>query len=127
MISGIIARPVVRQKPTMSQEYQQESSLSVGDPSKHSSVLLEETLCLFKQTKGELFWDGTLGLAGHTIAFLKSNASAHGFCSDQDEAMLEQAKAKLVSAGLIDRVSLQVAGAEQMPLQKMPSTLFSLI
>lgn len=106
---------MVRQKLTMSQEYQQESSLSVSEPAKHSSVLLEETLSLFKQTKGEVFWDGTLGLAGHTIALLKANAAAHGFGSDQDEAMLEQASARLASAGLIDRVSLQVAGAEQMP------------
>lgn len=108
----------------MSQEYQQESSQSVSDPIKHTSVLLNETVSLFKQTKAGVFWDGTLGLAGHSIALLKDNPASIGYCSDQDEAMMEQAKTRLAAAGLTDRVTMQIAGAEQMPFK---DTVFDFI
>lgn len=52
-------------------------------------------------------WDGTLGLAGHLIAYLKKYPQSRALGSDADKEMLRFASKEIQTAGLLDRVTLE--------------------
>ncbi len=75
-------------------------SLEPASPG-HISVLYNEFLA--NSRLGGRLLDGTLGLAGHTIGWLKQNPQGRACGIDQDEAMLAQARRRLEQEGLTQR------------------------
>lgn len=64
---------------------------------KHTSVLLNESLKYMNPTSGEIFVDGTLGGAGHSLAFLKKLLPTGVLIGiDQDKTALKNAENKLL-------------------------------
>lgn len=62
----------------------------------HIPVLLKEILAFFAQQKISVFFDGTLGLAGHAEAILTAHPEIELYLGcDQDKEALELAKKKL--------------------------------
>lgn len=62
----------------------------------HESVLLEEVLIAFSQTKLNVFVDGTLGAGGHSAAILKKHPEIETFLGiDQDPDALKIATKRL--------------------------------
>ncbi|MBE3022200.1 16S rRNA (cytosine(1402)-N(4))-methyltransferase RsmH [Campylobacter sp. 7477a] len=66
--------------------------------SPHVSVLLEEVLDVFKDTKGN-FIDCTLGYGGHSSALLKANSNLNLIACDRDDEAIEFSKKKLSEFG----------------------------
>ena len=64
----------------------------------HKSVLKGEVLALLRGCQS--LYDGTLGLGGHSRAFLDENEGAKLFATDQDEEALNLAKTLLPEASL---------------------------
>lgn len=59
----------------------------------HIPVMLEECLELFKDSKIKVFFDGTLGAAGHAEAILKNHPEIEIYIGcDRDESALDIAK-----------------------------------
>ena len=84
----------------------------------HKSVLLEPVLELFKECRGQEFWDATLGLGGHSLEILRLFETASCFGSDQDSRMLELAQDRFREANLLSRASFQQGGSETFPFKQ---------
>lgn len=72
----------------------------------HKPVLLDECVSLMSpalQGEGAVAVDCTLGLAGHTIAFLKASPNARVIGIDRDEEALGMASERIAGEGLSDR------------------------
>jgi 16S rRNA (cytosine1402-N4)-methyltransferase len=82
----------------------------------HIPVLLREVMQYLKPERGGVYFDGTLGGAGHTRAILESSESSRVVAVDQDAEALEVAKGRL--RGYEGRVRLMRANfadaAEQL-------------
>jgi len=61
----------------------------------HIPVLLKETIDFLAAEKGGVFFDGTLGLAGHSSAILKANPANRLFATDKDKDIIDQARENL--------------------------------
>jgi len=71
----------------------------------HKPVLLDPFLEYSQVEVPEpKLWDGTLGAAGHVIAWLEQNPRGFAFGSDQDGDMLEIARKNLEKPGISPRV-----------------------
>jgi 16S rRNA (cytosine1402-N4)-methyltransferase len=65
----------------------------------HEPVLLQETIDGLDLKPGDIFVDGTLGRAGHSLAAWKREPGIKLIGLDRDEQALEESKAKLETAG----------------------------
>ena len=81
----------------------------------HLPVLLNRFLEL--ALPGTL-WDGTLGLAGHSKAWLNKYPQGQLFGSDQDAAMLSLAREKLLGPGLAGRVNIKPGNFSSLPFSE---------
>lgn len=79
----------------------------------HVPVLLREALELLKVSRDGIYVDGTIGLGGHSIEILKTNAQASLVGVDVDELALERVKETLVPYA--DRVRLFQADFRRLP------------
>ena len=61
----------------------------------HIPVLLKETIDFLGASGGGLFFDGTLGLAGHGAAILGANPANHLYATDKDQDIIDRAREKL--------------------------------
>lgn len=89
----------------------------------HTSVLLDE-FCEFARTglSGNSYhtlWDGTLGLAGHLIAWLKDHPEGKACGSDQDGEMLKLAQERIGEAGFSGRVELAHGNFSENPFDEL--------
>lgn len=91
----------------------------------HQPVLLKAFLEYSTWNAPEVkLWDGTMGAAGHLIAWLKNNPQGTAFGSDQDAAMLKIAqdavhKAGLEDAGILSRVTFAQGNFSENPFENL--------
>jgi 16S rRNA (cytosine1402-N4)-methyltransferase len=72
----------------------------------HKPVLVDEVSKIFSPLSESVILDGTLGHAGHTLAFL-TNGCPHVYGLDRDMASLKIAKNRLKDAGFLPQVTLK--------------------
>jgi len=65
----------------------------------HTPVLLSEALQFLEPTSGQIFFDATLGLGGHTEAILETSANVQVIAIDQDSEAIGFAKNRLERFG----------------------------
>ena len=70
-----------------------------GEPERHRSVLLRETIESLAAERGGLFVDCTVGLGGHSEAILQASSDAQVLGIDRDEEALELARKRLAEFG----------------------------
>ena len=83
----------------------------------HVSVLLDEVLGFLDQETALSLWDGTLGLAGHSLSWLEKLTGRKLYGSDTDSCMLELAEKKLIAAGYGNRISLRHGNFSDLPFE----------
>jgi 16S rRNA (cytosine1402-N4)-methyltransferase len=75
------------------------AALMGGMSAPHRPVLLDETLRLLEPERGGLFFDGTLGLGGHSEAILEAANNVQVIGVDRDRDALDYATRRLKSFG----------------------------
>jgi len=100
----------------MSLENKVELNLIGSSSEGHIPVLLQEFLDLSVTKANDLnLWDGTLGLAGHSIAWLNKNKTAKVFGSDHDKEMLIRAKSIIEKKNILEYFTFKKGGFSEKP------------
>ena len=93
----------------------------------HIPVMLREVLQYLKPERGGVYFDGTLGGAGHTRAILESSDSARVVAVDQDAEALEVAKGRLKgNEGRVRLVRANFADAAEQLNEPLAGALLDL-
>ena len=95
----------------------------------HIPVLVEEVSRYLKTAEGGIFFDGTVGLAGHTTAILKAAPENFVYGTDKDNEALEIAKKNLADfSGRFQFFNIDFKNAASLPVEfsKIDGFLFDL-
>lgn len=88
----------------------------------HKPVLINEFLQYSLQGLNSIsrpvLWDGTLGAAGHLMAWLHQHSEGRAYASDQDPEMIQIAQKNLLEQGLSGRVDIKKANFSQNPFRE---------
>jgi len=95
----------------------------------HIPVLRNEVIEYLNIEKGKLFFDGTLGLGGHTKDILESNQNSFVYATDKDYISINKAKTNLKNYKdriVIYNIDFREIFNKSLPVSKIDGFLFDL-